>query len=271
MKDVTFIIQGGIEEHEVNDVIQRSKILEFFPESKIIISIWGESVSTRQIAKNIIQISNGPAKQFTVSGERWAVNFENQCASTLAGLNLCDTGYAVKFRSDCFFKGDNLRSIFDKFISSDKSLLVNAKSITFPYPFYGVDYFQIGQTETLKEIWKKSFEISIDLNKYEEFEAHYFDRRNNFTASLHPEQVLYFAQFGSPIKYRDYVPRVQEFMEGWCKFEKTNFCIGRKNLQVGGLKHSNSVFDYCPYIFSLTPFSQVRGLLSLLAGFWSRP
>ncbi len=269
MQDVTFIIQGGIQQTDVSDVLERSQIGKYFPESKIIVSIWGSSVGVKQISKNVMQVSNGPAKHYKVKGERWALNFENQCISTLGGLKICQTKYAVKFRSDCYFTGDNLRKIFDDFISSKKKLLLNSKSISLPYPFYGIDYFQIGVTEQLTRIWEKSLEINIDLTRYKKFDTHYFDRRENFLSNLHPEQVLYFAQFGGPIKERDYRPSVREFMKARGKIERENFCIGRRNLQIEGVKHSNSVFDFCPHFFSLSPLSQLRGLISLCVGIWT--
>ena len=269
MDDVTFIIQGNVAFSDAQEHVDKTNIPTFFPTSKIILSTWGDSEEVYKINNITVVVSVNPTAHSS-EGERWADNFENQCKTTLAGLRLCETSHVVKVRSDCYFKGNRLSSIFKQFVVSDKEILVNSKLVTFPYAFYSVDYFQLGRVECLLKIWEKCLSINIDLNKYQKFQGHHFDRRKLFFANLHSEQVLYFAQMGGAVIERAHIPSFSDYVFSWRNVEKRNFCIGRVNLQLQSEKHPSRWNDFVPYVCSFKILSYLRLYFSYFAGFFYR-
>jgi hypothetical protein len=245
MNDLTFIVQGPVdlEDFDRNSAIQSIK--KYFPNSKIIVSTWGESKRIFKHNENITVVTNVDPGPGSARGDKWAVNFTRQVISTLGGLLYCETKYACKIRSDCYFASDCLVAVFFDFIRSKKRLLFTDKSFRFPYYNYAIDWFQIGLTKDLINVWEKALKIDQKLDYFKKFDYHFFDKNVNFYARYHSEQLIYIALHpDKKIVERDYRPKVFEYLRYRINFNKEYYTIGKINVGLMCSKYANKINDY---------------------------
>lgn len=144
MKDLTIIIQGRCEDEQLNLWFKN------YSNYKVVISTWSDYVIPFEIPSNwkVIKV-DGVDFDFVAKG--CMQNLEYQITSTLNGLSLVDTKYAIKVRGDEYIS--SIEKIYEK-IKLDEEKIV-CSSIWFrapsgPYPFHISDHIIAGTTDNLK-------------------------------------------------------------------------------------------------------------------------
>lgn len=243
LNDVTFVVQGSFDNYfELKWTVQN--IRTTFPEAKVIISTWANSKFIDEDRDFILVLNDDPGPS-VFSGDQWGKNFDRQCVSTLNGLRQVKTKYAIKMRSDCYFVNRNLLVHIHRFFNADFALLHSGKMIRPCYPLYGNDWFQFGLTETLKALWENASSIGVDNLFYQDGPRLFCDPCVNYLGNLHPEQVLYIAQFPCKIRARDNVT-IKDFLYSFFQFSRVNYTVGRIQIGLRSKKHKWTFFDYKP-------------------------
>lgn len=267
MNDLTFIVQGPVDIKDLNRNGAIQSIKKYFPYSKIIISTWGESKRIFIHSENITVVTNVDPGPGSARGDKWAVNFTRQGISTLGGLLYCDTKYACKIRSDCYFESDCLATVFVDFLKSKKRFLFTDKSFRFPYYNYAIDWFQIGLAKDLINVWEEALKIDQKLDYFKNFDYHFYDKRVNFYARYHSEQLIYIALHPEKkIVERNFHPNVFDYLKYRINFGKEYYTIGKINIGLMCSKHSNKVNDYRLHFRWFDFFSFVFPVLDLIIG-----
>ena len=127
-KDITFIIQGPVYPDITNKTI--SSVRQFFPEAKVIYSTCNPEYTDNLKDYDELIISDDPGS-FTYAdrpGEK-VNNINRQIVSTMAGLKVCKTKYAMKLRSDFMLKGNKFLEFWNKFSNVDE--LMRARECKF--------------------------------------------------------------------------------------------------------------------------------------------
>jgi len=267
--DCTILVQGAIKNGRrgLGSLVLRLRLV--FPRNPIVISTWGPEQCTETFQENVLIVWNPVILDEAVIGAVWGANFHRQCVTVISGLDQTNTPYVVKIRSDCFFTGGALEGHFKKWVTSKRELLVCPKLIRKPYQFYGVDWVMLGCTRSMREIWLRASGLGVQNCYYKNFRCTLYDQDTKFLARFHPEQILFIAQFGSASRER-VRSSLLEFFRDWMLFEKHNYCVGRKNIQLECEKYKNRLSDWLPYSFTVSPLSFFRALISLTASpiFW---
>lgn len=266
MKDLTFIIQGPIDISNIHKNNAVSSIKKYFPYSKIIISTWGQFKKCVSY-QNISIVTNIDPGAPQVKGEKWAINFIRQGVSTLGGLAHCETTYACKIRSDCYFVSDSLNEFFFDYLKSERKFFFTDKLFRFPYYNYGVDWFQIGRTADLVELWESSLKIEQNLEYFDKFKYSFFDKEVNFYSRYHPEQIIYQALHQDrSIIDRNFRPTVPEYLSYRFNFNINYYTVGRINLGLKCMKYRNKLNDYKFPLKKYECASHFFALLDLMIG-----
>lgn len=267
MKDITFIVQGPVDIEDLSHNKTLKSIREYFPCAKVIISTWGRESGIFLHDKNLTIVTNVDPGSDSVSGDKWAVNFIRQGVSTLGGLLYCETKYACKIRSDCYFANDSLVAIFSDFVKSKKPFLFTDKITRFPYYNYAVDWFQIGPTKDLINIWNESLKIDQRLNYFDDFIYSFYDKEVNFYARYHPEQLIHIALHPEvKIVDRAFRPHVVDYLKQRYRFGESYYTIGKINIGLMCSKHPNRLNDYRTNFKTFKILSFVFPVFDLIIG-----
>lgn len=266
MKDLTFVIQGPVDILNIYKSSAVKSIKKYFPDSKIIISTWGQTAQcvTNEHISIVTNIDPGAPH---VRGDKWAINFRRQGVSTLGGLAHCKTIYACKIRSDCYFVTNSLRKFFVDYLRSGKKFLFTDKLFRFPYFNYASDWFQIGRTSDLIELWQESLRIEQQLEYFNVFKYSFYDKEVNFYARYHPEQIVYQALHpDESIIDRDFRPSVIDYMLYRYNFNKSYFTVGKINIDLKCVKYPNKINDYKISLGKYDRISLFFAVLDLIIG-----
>lgn len=168
-KDITFVIQGAIIEN--NGVNPTQKLIDsinlFYPDSKIIVSTWFGMLNLVKGYQRGIE-SEDPGG---LSDGKTYLNVNRQIISSLRGIELCESKYCVKIRSDMILINNNLLKIKDcyekisegsKFEPITISNLTSVNHIKCNRLFSLCDWFYFARTTDLKLI----FDIPLYPDEY---------------------------------------------------------------------------------------------------------
>lgn len=251
MEELSFVIQGNVLPQALVNLPAVKSVKYFFPNSPIVVSTWGAEEEIIQLEDKFIVIINKKMEGRKYTGDAWAANFYRQARTVISGLKLVETEYACKMRSDCFFENNLLKDNYNKFLKTNKEFLHIEKLIRFPYFNFGCDWFQIGQTSKLKEIWGKLDTTELDLQYYNHFKKHGYDNLPNFYARYHSEQLVYMSQFGISYEGRHVIPSFSEYLQQRFHYKNTIFLTGKKDIGLNSVKYPNKKLDIFPAFINL--------------------
>lgn len=266
MKNLTFIIQGPVLQNDIRTLPAVVTVRNFFPQSPIIVSTWGEMGMVRHLEDNIIVVYNSELPDRVFAGEAWAANFHRQARTVMSAMEFVNTDFACKLRTDCYFTNTSLRSFFDRFVASDKEYLQVEKIVRFPFYNYSCDWFQIGKTSNMRRLWSKLDKELVDLNYYSKFPTHHFDPLSCFFAKYHPEQLVYLAQFGVRYSGRHYKPKMYEYIRQRYYYKEKVLIVGKRNIGLESSKYSNKRLDFFPSFMNFRALFFLKLIVEILIG-----
>lgn len=227
-KDITFIIQGPVYPEITNRTLL--SVRKFFPDAQIIYSTCNlENTDILENCDRII-ISDDPGS-FTYAdrpGEK-VNNINRQIISTLAGLKVCKTKYAMKLRSDFILTGNAFLQFWDEFSNFDNkyqvfehkllacSYFARNPSSDMPFPFHPSDLAFFGYTTDLINF----FDIAL-MTK----DQAYWNLKDRHQYQYVPEQYLFInclRKNGFEIKCNFYNDCTPENIEQTERFFASNF------------------------------------------------
>jgi len=198
--DITFVIQGRVVDLTKETI---ASIRRLFPGSKIFLSTWkGQCLDGFFVDKIIENDDVGPTViEYDKNDKPRVVNINRQIVSTINGLKLVDTKFAVKIRSDNYLTNRAMIkyfNTFDNYRDSEYSLF-ERRIITSNYfakeytrglviPFSISDFFQFGLTKDLINLWDISLFDDYIFN--DEFSGH-SQHENLPFRQHHIEQMLW--------------------------------------------------------------------------------
>lgn len=266
LDQVTFVIQGKFPLQDYESLPAVKTIQKNFPESAIVLSTWGLEGKVIDLGDKMKIVVNKELKNKNFKGDAWSANFHRQARTVISGLNLVQTKYACKIRSDCFFEDNSLRMIFCRFIKSNKKYIQVEKFLRFPYFNYGSDWFQIGRTSNLKEIWGKLDATTLDLEYYDQFKAHHHDNLTNFYARFHSEQLVYKFQFDVGYEGRHIVPTSIQYLQQRYAYKAKIFMVGKKDIGLNSKKYPNKKLDRFPYFLNCNVIYFFKIIFEIIIG-----
>jgi hypothetical protein len=154
IEDLTIIIQGRCEDEPLK------MWFENYSNHKVIISTWDDYIIPFEIPSNW-KVIKADEVDFEFDGMGHMQNLEYQIVSTLNGLFLTETKYAIKVRGDEYWTGvDNIYHS----LKSDEKLLCGSmffRPLDSPYPFHIGDHVICGTVENMKIMFNKTKENLI--------------------------------------------------------------------------------------------------------------
>lgn len=193
-KDITIVFQGAIPNGMIGNTsiicFNISKLRKYFPNAQIILSTWENSVIPNDLVVDKIVQSQDPG---ALSGikifDGRTNNINRQIISTMAGINLVQTKYALKIRTDIYINSSILLETLNELSSHydlDEKIVVGSYftldgRIFERLLFHVSDWIQFGSTSNLKNLWNSKL--------YTEEEATWYDN--------HPRQSCcnFYEQF----------------------------------------------------------------------------
>lgn len=177
-KDISIVVQGPIYETTDETI---NNLREFFPDAEIIVSTW-EGSDYKNDKADIITESKDPGGH-PLWDEPVILNACNrQIVSTVAGLNKATRKYAMKIRSDMYFKHTNFLRHWgkynkrcDKYKILDDRILISTSFAPNPRrgeakPFHPSDWFFFGLTSDLIKVFDSPLCPEPETSRY--FETH---------------------------------------------------------------------------------------------------
>lgn len=263
-EEITFVIQGpvAILENGLNSTEATVRSIEkFFPRSPIIFSTWEGAQNVPEGNLSVLFNKDpGPIDSENV----FIRNYNRMLISTRNGFRAAGTKYAAKIRSDFFFVCHPEISNNDFAHIRDGKILMCMSKHHYPlFPFYISDWFQIGPTEILKEVWEsseiKNKEIGFELK-------HNFFNRPFRVSNIGSKQDY---KFHSEQKVAiDFLTRKKEVTEvnanqlglytlllSYLTLSKYFFARSRERVGLRSFKHEvvSYRFDYHPwYVFNFS-------------------
>ncbi len=210
--EITFVIQGPVSSYEgrnQNNSVTRQlieSIRKFYPESFIILSTWNNQNDLDQYEKivDIIIKSEDPGPIGTK--QSWFSNINRQIVSTRNGLEKSTTKYSAKIRSDFFFNQYfdfkqyfSQKNVFNDSLDlfKDRILMCTYKGHYPLFPYYISDWFHLGLTNDLFDLWDIPLATDTDAEYYSDSEGYsFFKIPFSFTTEkvnsrLHSEQYIF--------------------------------------------------------------------------------
>ncbi len=173
-KDISFIIQGPIQGTSFDRYENRytfkliESILNFFPQSEIIISTW-EGQNAGELYYDKILYNKDPGSEIYIKKEgplkNYRYNVNRQIVSTINGLKQSSRKYSCKIRSDLLFLDNSFLKYVDRYKNyindyhflKDRVLIINSTSVNprknYKFSYHPCDWFYFGLTEDLIKIW----------------------------------------------------------------------------------------------------------------------
>lgn len=169
-EDVSVVVQGPVQNtsdrvHHEDGITQRclKSIRVHLPGANIILSTWaGQDLTNLDYDRLIISEDPGQNQDGFCP-----TNYHRQIISTKAGLDVVNTPYAIKLRSDNFLTGNRFVSIQQKFTALElneqifnEKVVVNSNLFRRSSHGHRVimspsDFFYYGRTDDLKLIWQQ--------------------------------------------------------------------------------------------------------------------
>ena len=200
-KDVTFVVQGPIIHEECFTKNSCKSIRKYFPDSKILLSTWKNSNTENLEYDEKIESIDPGAKEYYFINKKVPNNINRQITSSYNGIKIVKTKFAVKIRSDMYFKSNKLLYFLNS-INSSKSLYSKKKIIIpsnmainpereYKLLFHPSDAFFAGFTEDIFNLFNIPL-MDKDCMTY--FKNHKDDIDNNLQilARYTCEQYLFY-------------------------------------------------------------------------------
>lgn len=170
-RDISVVVQGPVENnyqgrmHHEEGITQRclSSIRAVLPDAKLILSTWpGQQLDDLDCDQLVISEDPGPNRDAVCPA-----NYNRQILSTRAGLDVVDSRYAIKLRSDNVLTHDGFKQLAQRYPESAASdrvftskVVINANlsrmySRGREVAFSPSDFFYFGLTEDIKRIWEQ--------------------------------------------------------------------------------------------------------------------
>lgn len=144
MNDLTIIIQGRCEDEQLN------LWFENYSNYKVVISTWNDYVIPFEIPSNW-KFVKADGVDFDFAAKGCMQNLEYQITSTLNGLNITDTKYAIKVRGDEYVS--SIEKIYEKIKLNEEKIVCSSiwfRPLNSPYPFHISDHIIAGTTDNIK-------------------------------------------------------------------------------------------------------------------------
>ena len=245
--EISIILQGAIDVQ--NTPLCISSIRKIFHDAVIIVSTWeGAEVSSLKPDRLLLNKDPGGFKDKMLP--KFTNNLLRQLVSTQNALEVVNTKYTLKMRTDLLLKSSHFLNYYDMFPEYDKNYKIyNHKIISLSYffkrflsdgkskmympvPFRMSDWFQFGLTEDIKKLYM------IDLPQEPE-QSNYMcnfifnDCKPNFLKAAHryaPEQYIAYNSYKNnilhtPVRFDNYMDYDNTNIEESERFIMNNFII----------------------------------------------
>ena len=178
-KDISIIIQGPILEGITYKTVRN--VRSMFPDSQIIVSTWEGSNYSDENADIIIE-NKDPGAPLIWENPPTYYNVNRQIVSTINGLRKSERKYAIKMRSDMYFKNINFLKFYNKFPkrSEKYNILKERVIISTSFspnpvrgeakPYHPSDWFFFGLTTDLIKIFSSELAPIPETTDY--FKTH---------------------------------------------------------------------------------------------------
>jgi hypothetical protein len=222
--DLTIVFQGPVVPGADGTARQIARTRQAFPHARLVLSTWDGS-DCGEICVDQIVFSADPGGLPGIKrrdGRNELNNVNRQLRSTARGLEIVETGHAIKIRSDCALEHCGILGAFDRWSAGDTASRILACSLftidpqMFEQMAYHVsDWVQCGTTRALQRYWSSPFMTEEDATYYERvpYARHstFMDRR--FRCRLAVEQYVacrYAQRFGYavPAFHNDVRPEI---------------------------------------------------------------
>ena len=163
-REISFVVQGPIVDVKTPGASSTVEVVQSvrrqFPHSRIILSSW-KGTSTENLNVDAAVLSEDPGALY----QGFSLNNVNrQIVSTSAGLNLVETQFSVKLRTDSLIRSRKFLDYFGRMPNRRKEFKVFDEKIVvgnrfcrnpalYPLPFHPSDIFQFGLTSDLRRFW----------------------------------------------------------------------------------------------------------------------
>ena len=166
-QDITFVVQGPVTFKNNIDItlVCLKSIEKNYPHSKIIFSTWENQILNSEYDLFKVIRNVDPGSGYRDKNKSIFNNINRQIISSLNGIRLVETKYAVKVRSDIYFNNNNLVSYISKYNNYDidykflkeRVIVTNVTSINpkkkQKLPFHPCDWIYFGLKEDLECIF----------------------------------------------------------------------------------------------------------------------
>jgi hypothetical protein len=235
--DITVVFQGPLVRGSGGTAEQIRRTQLVLPDAHYILSTWtGSELAGIDVDDIVLSVDPGGLsgiKRRDNANE--PNNINRQLLSTRRGMDLANTEYAIKLRSDCFLEHAGFLHWFERVRADGPARIVASSLFTidpmmFEQMSYHVsDWFQFGETSALRDYWSAAFMNEADASYYERhpYAEHstFMDRR--FRSRLAVEQYV-ASQYAARLGYK--VPQYhndlcEEVIAGHRRFLAEQFLI----------------------------------------------
>lgn len=250
-KDITFVIQGPIIRDNKNinlTAITSKSIRKNFAESTIILSTWeGENVENIEYDKVIFNKDPG-STLITFEGVERFDNTNRMILSSINGINLVETLYCLKVRSDIEFTSNKIKSLFKIYNVTLPMQIFDEKIVTLSafnpkrikVLFHLNDWIDFGMTKDLKKKWDLELKKEDDYNNTN-------DNIPRIEDTLTPEQYiclfLYRKYINKSITIKNMYYYNRKIHQEFDKFIVSNFVLfNAEEIGIKSLKYNYDAY-----------------------------
>lgn len=170
--DYTLIIQGPISNSEY-EILNNIKEIKFkFPNLKVIVSTWDNSLLLDEISNIVdILIINPDPGGYNFPYFEGMMNINRQVISTASALNKTSTNFVIKMRTDCNL---NIHNLYRYILKNQLNITTKVTTIEYftrdplksNYLMHFSDIFLIAKTDELKKMFNLNFLNKTDVFNY---------------------------------------------------------------------------------------------------------
>lgn len=209
-KDISIIIQGPVYEDIAKKIIYNMRTL--LPDAEIIISTWiGQKVVG--LNADLIILNEDPGCVEILENPIRYSTANRQIVSTLAGLKKGTRKYAIKMRSDIYFKNTGFLKYFDKFNerNDEYKILINRVVMStiftpnpkrYALPYHPSDWFYFGLRDDLINIFDIPLSIEPETSRW--YENHIYPELNTepYLCRYRAEQYIWYTFLKKYINFK---------------------------------------------------------------------
>ncbi len=197
--DISVIVQGAIDKQNTPHCL--GSIRNYLPGAEIILSTWKGS-DTAGLDYDVLIENDDPGATICDLSDNTVNNVNRQIISTLNGLNVVKTKYALKIRSDILLKNINFLNYFEQFVDHRNSeynifsrrIVINnfytADRNTTNLILHPSDWVQFGLLSDLLKLWNIPLQPEPESSQYFKDKPNPIDINNARTYRYIPEQYI---------------------------------------------------------------------------------